>query len=937
MTTTQAGVVLRHIRGLRQAGAAHRLSDRQLLDRFMARHEEAAFEALLKRHGAMVQGVCRRVLHNAHDAEDAFQATFLVLARRAATISRRESVGGWLYRVAYNTALKAQASAAARRRREQRPDERSADDPLAEVTGRELLTALDEELQRLPETYRAPLVLCYLEGLTRDESAGRLGFSQGTLQRRLEEGRERLRKRLERRGLALSAALLAAGVGGTAVSPSVAASTTRSALLVASGQTAGVGARILGLASGALRPAAGPRKVVGAILLAATLTAVAAGLLALRAPVTAGGDPAPAPAAAPAADKHGRDAAPAEPPKTTLVGRVVDAAGKPVAGAEVAAVAHALGSGADNGLPYTMSDSSGVGIQTLDRARADGEGRFRLKMPPSLGEITLMGTAAGHAVGWEPVEIKDGPAEAVLRLPAEESVRGRLVDLQGQPAPGVKVYLLKAARKQGDLLTALSLFQEAIDSPFWPAPVTSDEQGRFILRGVNRSMALTARAHDHDRYAMTDLMIEPGQKEEPRLALAPARVIEGRVLKEDTREPFPGVGIWLSAYNLQGPHHSFGLFARTDKEGRFRVNHYAADSYYVHTEDTEGLPYFAINHIDFKWPDKRKTKHTFDIVLPHGVLQAGKLMDAATGKPVAGARLMYIPRLYNNPLIKGDPNNLWTRQIARAETKADGTFRITVLPGPGHVVVNATGYVSYARYHNELFGEDQLGPFWTANGFIPVDTKPGAPPAEVTLKLQPARHFRGRLVDADGKPVAQAKLEVRTLSADPHRESGLTPQVADGYARKRPPIPVKDGAFELPACDPTATYRVFVLDEENRRGATALLPGSQPEDKPVTVCWQKYGFASARLVAEGKPAANSFAMLRVREAIKLGAGEMNAGAPFLGDQALQTDAGGKVALDRLIPGVRYVLLKIDGKELKEFTVEPGQKRDLGDVMVDAKL
>src|SRR6516164_3707550 len=122
MTTTQAGVVLRHIRGLKQAGAAHQLTDRQLLERFAARREEAAFEALLRRHGAMVQGVCRRVLGNPHDAEDAFQATFLVLARKAREVGRLGSVGGWLYQVAYTTALKAKVSTAARRRREQWPE-----------------------------------------------------------------------------------------------------------------------------------------------------------------------------------------------------------------------------------------------------------------------------------------------------------------------------------------------------------------------------------------------------------------------------------------------------------------------------------------------------------------------------------------------------------------------------------------------------------------------------------------------------------------------------------------------------------------------------------------------------------------------------------------------------------------------------------------------
>ena len=217
MSTTRAGVVLRHIRGLaaRPAGAA----DRHLLERFTAGRDEAAFAELVRRHGPLVLGVCRRLLRDPNDADDAFQATFLVLARKAASISNRESVSGWLYQVAHNTALKARISAAARRRRERRVGARPPADVLDEVTGRELLAVLDEELQRLPERLRSPLVLCYLQGSTRDEAARQLGWSLATLKRRLEEGRESLRCRLARRGLTLPAALLVAGLAP--VSPRV--------------------------------------------------------------------------------------------------------------------------------------------------------------------------------------------------------------------------------------------------------------------------------------------------------------------------------------------------------------------------------------------------------------------------------------------------------------------------------------------------------------------------------------------------------------------------------------------------------------------------------------------------------------------------------------------------------------------------------------------
>src|SRR5262249_8005060 len=145
-----------------------------------------------------------RRLHHEQDAEDAFQATFLTLARKAATIRKQDSVGSWLHGVAVHLALQAKTAAARRQLFEKQTLARSSRDPLAEISLREAQTVLDEEMARLPEKYRAPLVLCYLEGTTRDEAAQQLGWSLGTLKRRLEQGREMLRGRLARRGLTLS-------------------------------------------------------------------------------------------------------------------------------------------------------------------------------------------------------------------------------------------------------------------------------------------------------------------------------------------------------------------------------------------------------------------------------------------------------------------------------------------------------------------------------------------------------------------------------------------------------------------------------------------------------------------------------------------------------------------------------------------------------------
>ena len=193
--------VIRHIRKVAGGPLNSRESDQELLQRFVDHQDRTAFAALVQRHGPMVRSVCWRLLRHEADVDDAFQATFLVLLHKACTIRRRPSLASWLYGVAFRTALKAKSQATQRQAHEQRAIGTSPAEPWREAAWREICTVLDEEVQGLSERYRAPLVLCYLEGRTRDEAAHQLGWSLRTLQRRLERGREILRTRLIRRGL----------------------------------------------------------------------------------------------------------------------------------------------------------------------------------------------------------------------------------------------------------------------------------------------------------------------------------------------------------------------------------------------------------------------------------------------------------------------------------------------------------------------------------------------------------------------------------------------------------------------------------------------------------------------------------------------------------------------------------------------------------------
>jgi RNA polymerase sigma factor (sigma-70 family) len=269
--------LLRRFRRLTETTGAGALTDAQLLGRFVSGRDEAALEVLVWRHGAMVYNLCRRLLRHEHDAEDAFQATFLALARKAHTVCNREALGSWLYKVAYRVALAARAGVAERAALEQACVDVPAAEGDDEVVWNDLRPVLDEEVNRLPAKYRAAFVLCYLEGRTNEEAARQLGCPKGTVLSRLARARERLRARLTRRGLGVSAGALGAVVskeGRAGVLPATLVGETVTIALAAGSGAAG---RVAALTEGVLRTMSLTKlKIAVGVLLAAGLLGVAA-------------------------------------------------------------------------------------------------------------------------------------------------------------------------------------------------------------------------------------------------------------------------------------------------------------------------------------------------------------------------------------------------------------------------------------------------------------------------------------------------------------------------------------------------------------------------------------------------------------------------------------------------------------------------------------
>ena len=291
MSKTSLSTFLHHLKRGMVAETLADASDPQLVEQFLADRDEAAFEALIRRHGPMIMSVCSRIVHNHADAEDAFQATFLVLAKNLRALRKQASFASWLHGVARRVALKARAQANTRRQYEQRvPMRESAGEE--EISYREMRTSFDEELTRLPEKWRQPLILCYLEGRTQEEAAKQLGWSKNTLRRRLDEARARLGGRLRARDAAwpaaFSAVLISDATSSAALRPKLIGATVEAVASISSKvapTTAVISANVTALSEGVFHTMTLTKLTTfGVVVLAMAAAGVLAGGLAQSRP-----------------------------------------------------------------------------------------------------------------------------------------------------------------------------------------------------------------------------------------------------------------------------------------------------------------------------------------------------------------------------------------------------------------------------------------------------------------------------------------------------------------------------------------------------------------------------------------------------------------------------------------------------------------------------
>jgi RNA polymerase sigma factor (sigma-70 family) len=931
--------LIRYIRGLVSPSELDEVTDAALLGRYISAREERAFAALVERHGPLVLQVCRRLLGNVHDAEDAFQAVFLILARKAATVHPREALPAWLHGVARRVALKTRA-ARARPLPGPRTPPASGADPLAELSARELLMMIDEELHRLPEVYRLPVILCCLEGRSLEEAARQLGWTPGSVKGRLERGRARLHDRLSRRGLTLSAALAAAEVSRSAASAAVVArlvaGTVRGAMAFGRNPRTGAGGISAGaaaLARETLQGMAMAKLKAAAVLLLAT-GLLAAGFGIHRAAPSARPSVPPSVERAgtvPAALVNNHQAVPRDEADTPIKvsGRVLDPRGKPVAAARLYVGYSVRGSALDR--------QQGKAAYPL-RATSGADGRFHFSFAKSELDARVLddsrpavaAVADGFGVDWAEIPEPAEGAELSLRLVEDLPVNGRIVDPNRQPVAGARVFVLGIRSDSEEGVTRF--LRGDLDSwhprrwrgpfPEQPPFETTDAGGRFRITGLGRdriaSLGLAGPGLRNTSFTAVarPAAANPGAR---RVHMAtfeyvtsPSQPIRGVVRDRTTGRPVAGVRIFAL---LDSPP------ALTDEAGRFEILGCPKmpQGYTVMAQPQSGQPYFAAKTLV---PDRPGFDPlTVNLDLTGGISVSGRVTDQATGRPPRAAVVEYHP-LFPNPHSSG-----LTYCIAMAASSAatgpDGSYRLVVLPGPGVVCVAASPRDSYAvarvderqlaglfhdgRNHGGNQGLHTAAGAGMArvlsvnryNALALINPSERAEMPALDLTLQPGCTVRGRLVGPGGTPLTG--VEVVGLTARPDEE-------------------VLDSAsFLVRGLNPRRGRDLCFHHRARGLGQVVTIRGDEPG--PLTVRLDPCGSVVGRLLDKrGNPVPGVRVRLSGRRGLEVVA---------------ETDREGRFRA-ALPPGQTYSLGVYSLRALarnvgEEVEVEPGGSKDLGDL------
>jgi RNA polymerase sigma factor (sigma-70 family) len=945
--------VLEHIREMAAAQRARESSDAELVAVFVAERDQAAFTEIVRRYGPLVLRVCRCVLRgHLQDAEDAFQATFLLLARNAGSIRKKDSLAEWLHGVAYRVAKNVRRGSKRRRQHERKAGAGPQRGPEWEACWREVQALLHEEIARLPKALREVFILCCLEEKSGAEAARGLGVKEGTVSSRLTKARQLLRRRLARRGVDLSVVLagLAIWEGRAAsASLSLASRTARAVIRAVTDNPAASGA----ISAGAAALAEGVNsamfrtqcKVITILLLATSLTAGIVGLGMIPRPPAAAREalpPAASPAAAASQPKTNKDDSAA----IVLSGRVVDLAEKAVQGAKL----------------YLLDSTAWRSPMTV-RATTAADGGFRFTVPRGQlatvngrwNHLFLLAAAPGYGPAFCQLGTPSAAPEFTLRLLADDvPIKGRVLDLQGKPVAGAEVRIVGFRDpKKGDLTAFLQALKSNKEEGY-PAEnqfldhfvhpgisslfpkVQTDADGRFQLKGIGRERIAIMNISGPTIEANQVRVMTRPQERISRPAwrgvisgtqltyygstfehvAAPTTLVSGIVRDKDTGRPLADASVTNASRLTEGPPL---VQAVTDKEGRYRL---------------AGLPRSGQNRIKIAGPEGESYLEVeksvpaaqgieavaVDAELKHGVRIKGRVTDKITGQPVSALVEYFAFR--DNPNRNHAPG-LWPR----LSTKDDGSFEFIGLPGRGLIGVRAWSDRYLVAVGIEKFKTRGDVP-WTIEGTVPgcfainyhtlVEVEPTKDAASLTcnITVDPGRILKGTVIGPDGKPLAGARM------------GGVTESHPNWEDKTQP-----TAEFTVYAMKEGQRRNVLVLHEEKQLAGSLMIRGN--EEGPLTIKLKPWAVLSGRLVtSDGQPRPNAELTLdRYGERIA---------DPMCGyhrTRSFLTDKGGRFHIDALVPGLKYSMHfknkkgALAGMIFEDMMFESGETKNLGDVQV----
>jgi len=888
-------------------------SDAELLRAFQCDKEEQAFAVLVGRHGQMVWNVCLRVLRNSTDAEDAFQAAFLRLARDAGRIRQPDSLAGWLFHTARCCALDLRRRLQRQRQRLQEWSDESSclATPVENTT--DLAACLDEEIQNLPLKSRTALVLCCLQGRSYKEAAVELGCSVATAHRWVLHARELLRRRLLQRGhkvatweetplenewskssASVTPPLLAMALERTLQYIHTGAlDASRAAALAAAG---GSGVSWLYWLAGA------------GLALSLTLVGFLC-LLPANQPV-ADQQAAPRPAPRAESTRPLPVAWPAGP--LAVSGQIRDSQGQPCVHQPVQALMR---------VPF-MPGQRGLRDEVVAEGRTDAQGRFHLKIAPPQKSwfaeplLLVQVVRPGHAPECVPVRVDaQGLAQADLQLRAAQPLTGKLLDQEGQPLRRAELTVVRIGEACAEPLSNATNPREKSPVPSWACQVTTDEKGLFQLPGLGgvRNVWAIVRMPGYAPQAVR-FDSDSADVGEKRLTLAPVRSIRVCIREAHSDRPIPHAAVTVLVRRLAFHAHftawEHGVHMvhemepsewdyRCDAQGELLLELPRNESVELLVTPPPLQPWLGVRKV----LSRKYQGDTYPLHLPRGTWLSGTVQAEDHNHPsqpvpvphavVHWASLQAAKPEWTGPLLSG--------RDALVCCDEKGRFRIAV--PPGEVVVRAYGPTPdfQAVISPTPANKRTLFAHATHRATIP---EVGSPP-DVTLTLRRGISTRGVALLPDGSLVKAAML----LCAD------LTSPVR-GYSML--PFPVSEGVYTLPGSRQDASRTIYLLEPHGRLGAAVRLRGGS---QGPTVCLAPCGSARVRLLqANGQPAAGAKVALELLADFNGSDLEQPVSwfDPVNHAHPRRSDQDGWVEIPALIPEARYQL-RIQHETIKHLS------------------